>query len=141
MRPTSLASALTALCLMPTLAFADAAETAQDETCLACDKVSDGAAPEGASGAVLIERTLGEGEGETIVVTRGSAVRLILHAPAGTELHLHGYDLAAVSGPDALVVLSFRAEHLGRFPIEAHGAADVLGRKETVLAYIEVRPE
>lgn len=141
MHATKLAAALATLCLLSKLAFADSDETEQDPTRHAHDPVSGATPAAGASDTILIERTLGEGPGETIVITQGSAVRLVLHAPAGTELHLHGYDLAGVSGPEAPVVLSFRAEHLGRFAIEAHGIEDVLGRKETTLAYIEVRSE
>lgn len=95
----------------------------------------------GAFAGTVIERSLGEGKAETIVVPRGAAVRLVLHAPAGTELHLHGYDLTGTAGPDAPVIMTFDAHHLGRFPIEAHGIDDVLGRAEKALAYVEVRPE
>lgn len=37
--------------------------------------------------------------------------------------------------------MTFRADHVGSFPIEAHGVKDVLGHTDRVLAYIEVRPE
>jgi hypothetical protein len=141
MHAIKLAAALAALCLLSKLASADSAVTEHHPTGHAHDPVSDATPATGASDTILIERVLGEGSSETIVVPQGSAVRLVLHAPAGTELHLHGYDLAGVSGPEAPVVWSFRAEHLGRFSIEAHGIEDVLGRKETALAYIEVRSE
>jgi hypothetical protein len=95
----------------------------------------------GALKATVIERTLGKGPADTIVVTQGAAIRLVLHAPAGAELHLHGYDLTGTAGPDAPVIMTFDAHHLGRFPIEAHGIDDLLGRAEKVLAYVEVRPE
>lgn len=42
----------------------------------------------------------------------------------------------------APVIMTFRADHAGRFPIEAHGTqADALGRTDSGLAYLEVRPE
>ncbi|SFU98305.1 hypothetical protein [Halomonas korlensis] len=91
--------------------------------------------------ATVIERTLGDGPTGTIVVSQGARVRLVLHAPADTELHLHGYDLGGTTANAAPVVMSFRADHVGRFPIEAHGVKDLLGRTDRVLAYIEVRPE
>lgn len=90
---------------------------------------------------IVIERSLGEGANETIVVPQDAQVRLVLHAPAGMELHLHGYDLVGTAGRAAPVVLTFRAEHAGRFPIEAHGDHGLLGHGERALAYIEVRPE
>lgn len=90
---------------------------------------------------IAIERTLGDGPAETIRISRGAAVRLVLHDPAGTELHLHGYDLSGTASDGAPVVMRFKADHTGRFPIEAHGIEDLLGRADRALAYIEVRPE
>lgn len=89
----------------------------------------------------VIERTLGQGPSQTIVVIEGTEIRLILHASAGMELHLHGYDLIGTAEGDTPVVMTFRADHAGRFPIEAHGDHGVLGHGERALAYIEVRPE
>jgi hypothetical protein len=37
--------------------------------------------------------------------------------------------------------MTFHADHPGRYPIEAHGVQDVLGRTDKALAYLEVRPE
>lgn len=94
------------------------------------------------SGVTVIERTLGEDPAETIVVSQGTTVRLVLHAPAGLELHLHGYNLSGSSADGAPVIMTFRADYAGRFPIEAHGTqADALGRTDSGLAYLEVRPE
>jgi FtsP/CotA-like multicopper oxidase with cupredoxin domain len=95
----------------------------------------------GAFEGMVVERTLGNGPPETITVRQGISVRLVLHAPEGTELHLHGYDLAGTAGAGAPVVMTFHASHVGRFAIEAHGIADALGRSEKALAYVEVRPE
>lgn len=91
--------------------------------------------------ATVIERTLGDGPAETIVVSQGTTVRLVLHAPAGTRLHLHGYELAGTATEASPVVMTLHADHAGRFPIEAHGVQDVLGRTDKALAYLEVRPE
>ena len=94
----------------------------------------------GRSEIIMIERTLGGGPAETIVVSQGATVRLVLHARAGTELHLHGYDLAGTAIDGSPVMMTFHAAHSGRFSIEAHGVQDALGRTEKVLAYLEVRP-
>lgn len=95
----------------------------------------------GVPGAVVVERTLGAGPAETLAVQRGADVRLILHVPEGTELHLHGYDLSGTAVGGGPVVMTFHAAHAGRFAIEAHGGEDLLGRAERALAYVEVRPE
>ncbi len=99
--------------------------------------------PEGAASSeeMVIERVLTDGPAETIMIRQGTTVRLILHVPTGVELHLHGYDLAETATGEAPVVMTFRADHAGRFPIEAHGVEDVLGRSDRALAYVEVRPE
>lgn len=95
----------------------------------------------GSSEATVIERTLGDGPSETIVVGQGATIRLVLHAAAGTQVHLHGYDLAGTATDESPVVMTFHAHRPGRYPIEAHGVQDVLGRTNKALAYIEVRPE
>jgi hypothetical protein len=89
----------------------------------------------------VIERTLGRDDAETIIVTRGANIRLIFHSEAETELHLHGYDLVGVAGPETPAVFAFEAAHTGRFAIVAHDDGSLLGRKEVALAYIEVRSE
>jgi hypothetical protein len=127
-------AALACLCLTWMAAHADPVE-------------SEGAAPPEAAreaaafDGTVIERTFGEGPVETIAVRQGAVIRLILHAPAGAELHLHGYDAGGVADEKAPVILTFRADQLGRFPIEAHLHGDLLGRSHRALAYIEVRPE
>jgi hypothetical protein len=90
---------------------------------------------------VEIEHTLTEGSAETFNVVLGSEVHFVLHAKTELELHLHGYDLSATTAPGVPAVFSFRAEHAGRFAIEAHGLQDVLGRTDQAVAYIEVRYE
>jgi hypothetical protein len=91
--------------------------------------------------STVIERTLGDGPAETIVVSQGVTVRLVLHAPAGTQLHLHGYDLVGTATEASPVILILQADHPGRYPIEAHGVEDVLGRTDRALTYLEIRPE
>lgn len=143
MHPTMVAAALTVAMLLSMPAIAGSAEPlpVQGNASHAHRTASDSDPAARALEGVTIERTLGDGLGETIIVRQGAAVRLVLHAPAGTELHMHGYDLAGTAGRDMPVVMTFSAHRLGRFPIEVHGIEDVLGRKEKVLAYIEVRAE
>ena len=95
----------------------------------------------GSAEVTVIERTLGDGPAETIVVRQGTTVRLVLHAPGGTQLHLHGYELAGTATAASPVVMTFHADHAGRYPIEAHGVQDVLGRTDKALAYLEIWPE
>ena len=89
----------------------------------------------------LIRRTLSEGNVETITVTQGVLVRLILTSKIEAELHLHGYDLVEDAGPETPAIFTFDAAHTGRFAIVSHGDDSLLGRKEIAVAYIEVRPE
>lgn len=119
-------------------------DAARHEPADEADNVSEAqvsAANTGEFEGLVIERTLGGDTSETIIVARGAAVRLILHAPVGTELHLHGYDLSGTAAGGAPIIMTFDADHLGRFPIEAHGVADLLGRTDRALAYVEVRSE
>lgn len=76
----------------------------------------------------------------TIRVPEGARVRLELTTDAPSELHLHGYDLERMAGPQSPAVFTFVADYTGRFAIVAHGAHGLLGR-EKALAYLEVRPE
>lgn len=78
---------------------------------------------------------------QVISIPLGSNVQLRLTTPEPTELHLHGYDLSVAAGPQMVAVMTFHAEHAGRFAIVSHGGDDLLGRGEKSLAYIEVVPE
>ncbi|MDU8946231.1 hypothetical protein [Ovoidimarina sediminis] len=89
----------------------------------------------------LVRRTLSDGNAETIIVTQGVLVRLILTSKIETELHVHGYDLVGVAGPETPAIFTFDAAHTGRFAIVSHGDHSLLGRREIAVAYIEVRPE
>lgn len=79
------------------------------------------------------------GETPVLVLTQGRTYRVSIHGPSPVELHLHGYDLTARAMPEAPAQFVFKAEHSGRFPIEAHGADDLLGRNSRPVAFIEVR--
>ena len=94
----------------------------------------------GTTDRIVIERRLTE-LAEVISIPQGSVVQLRLTTPGPTELHLHGYDLSVVAGPDTVAVMTFHAEHAGRFAIVSHSGDDLLGRAEKPLAYIEVAPE
>lgn len=133
-RATTLLSAL----LLCAPVAAGAHEGAHADT----DKSADQSAHQGAATVdKVIERRLGQGPAETIVLPQGAAIRLVLHVSAGIELHLHGYDLTAEADGEAPVIMTFQADRLGRFAIEAHGVKDALGRSHKAFAYIEVRPE
>lgn len=92
------------------------------------------------TGAQIVEM-LTLDEVKTIEVSKGTDVRLVLHAENPLELHLHGYDLIARAAPGSPAVFTFRADRSGRFPLEAHGIEDLLGRKDRALAFVEVRKE
>ena len=89
---------------------------------------------------VVIERLLTEAA-VVISVSLGSFVQLRLTTPEPSELHFHGYDISAAAGPQTVALMTFHAEHSGRFPIVSHTGDDLLGRAEKTLAYIEVLPE
>ena len=89
---------------------------------------------------IVIERRLNK-DPVVISVPHGSHIQLRLTTPELTELHLHGYDLSANAGPQTEAVMTFHAEHAGRFAIVSHGGHDLLGRSEKALTYIEVLPE
>jgi hypothetical protein len=69
-------------------------------------------------------------------VERGTRVNLTVHGAGENQLHLHGYDISFASIP---ALASFDAEHAGRFALEMHTEADLLGRSERTILYIEVR--
>lgn len=95
----------------------------------------------GAFAGEEISETLALDNVKTIRVTQGAEIRLILHANEALELHFHGYDLSAEATPESPAIFTFHAYHAGRFPIEAHGIKDALGRKDKALVFVEVRTE
>ena len=140
MRRTRVAATLMATVLVSATANAGPGQGETQHEHAPAPSEASSQAGDGFAGTI-IERRLAEGPAETIVVAQGSAIRLVLHAPGGSELHLHGYDLHGTARAGLPVILTFEAVHLGRFPIEAHGLTDVLGRTGRVLAYLEVRRE
>jgi hypothetical protein len=64
-------------------------------------------------------------------VTLGDRVRLIVRTDAGTELHLHGYDIDRMVDPGTPVRIDFKATIPGRFELELHDP-DVLLAELTV---------
>ena len=94
-----------------------------------------------ASEPMVVEMTLDGKRAKVITVRQGARVRLLLRTTTVTDLHLHGYDLTAHAGPHEPALFEFEARHAGRFSIGTHGGKDLLGRREAVLAYVEVRPE
>ena len=89
---------------------------------------------------LLIERTLGDGDAETVTAPVGRTVRLVLHVLAPTELHLHGYDMTATARPGGPAAFEFKAQHAGRFAVVKHGAEGILGGRERAVIYLEVHP-
>ena len=90
--------------------------------------------------SIVIKRRLNE-VAKVISIPHGSHLQLRLTTPELTELHLHGYDLSANAGPQTEAVMTFHAEHVGRFAIVSHDGHDLLGRSEKALAYVEVLPK
>lgn len=92
----------------------------------------------------LIRIDTGTGSLPTVAIAKGESVRLEVQTHTSGEFHLHGYDIVGVSGRDRVAVFVFTAAHTGRFAIvghsHSHGGKDLLGRKETSVAYVEVRP-
>jgi hypothetical protein len=64
-------------------------------------------------------------------VAKGDLVRLIVRTDAGTELHLHGYDIDRAVVPGTPVRMDFKATIPGRFELELHDP-DVLLAELTV---------
>jgi len=89
---------------------------------------------------IVIERQLTDAA-VVISIPLGSHVQLHLSTPEPTKLYFDAYDLSAIAGPHTVAVMTFHAEHAGRFPIVSHGGVDLLGRAEKTRAYIEVLPE
>lgn len=89
--------------------------------------------------AIEIAYSPGE-RARTYNVAQGTRVRLILTTHEPVDLHLHGYDIVAKAIPRAPAIITFHAEHAGRFALVVHRQGDLLGRDETAVAHIEVEP-
>ena len=80
--------------------------------------------------------TVADGEeAPTAQVSRGDLVVVRWNVDTPMDMHLHGYDVAAVAAPFTNMTMVFFAEFAGRFPVEAHGG----GGDRSVL-FIEVLP-
>lgn len=66
-------------------------------------------------------------------VKKGRTVRFVIRTNAGTEIHLHGYDIEKTPKKGVPTVLQFVAKLPGRFELELH-------RPDVLLAQLTVRP-
>jgi hypothetical protein len=66
-------------------------------------------------------------------VKKGRSVRLVIRSDAGTEVHLHGYDIEKKLTPGKPLVIQFVARIPGRFELELH-------HPDVLLADLTVKP-
>jgi len=66
-------------------------------------------------------------------VKKGSTVRFVVRTNAGTEIHLHGYDIDKTPRKGVPTVIQFVAKVPGRFELELH-------QPDALLAQLTVRP-
>lgn len=66
-------------------------------------------------------------------VKKGRTIRFVIRTNAGTEIHLHGYDIEKVPRKGAPTLLQFVAKIPGRFELELH-------HPDVLLAQLTVRP-
>jgi len=66
-------------------------------------------------------------------VKKGRTVRFVIRTNAGTEVHLHGYDIEKTPKKGAPTVIQFVAKVPGRFELELH-------HPDALLAQLTVRP-
>jgi len=66
-------------------------------------------------------------------VKKGRTVRFVIRTNAGTEIHLHGYDIEKTPKQGAPTVIQFVAKVPGRFELELH-------HPDALLAQLTVRP-
>jgi len=66
-------------------------------------------------------------------VKKGRTVRFVIRTNAGTELHLHGYDIEKTPRKGTPTVMQFVAKIPGRFELELH-------HPDALLAQLTVRP-
>lgn len=64
-------------------------------------------------------------------VKKGRLVRFVIRTDAGTEVHLHGYEIQRVPVKGKATVIQFTARLQGRFELELH-SPDVLLAELTV---------
>ena len=66
-------------------------------------------------------------------VKKGRVVRFVIHTDAGTEIHLHGYDIDRTPKQGKATVIQFTAKLPGRFELELHSP-------DALLADLTVQP-
>ena len=66
-------------------------------------------------------------------VKKGQTVRFVIRTNAGTEIHLHGYDIEKKPRKGVPTVIQFVAKIPGRFELELH-------HPDALLAQLTVRP-
>ena len=66
-------------------------------------------------------------------VKKGRLVRFVIRTNAGTEVHLHGYDIEKTPKKGVPTVIQFVAKLPGRFELELH-------HPDALLAQLTVRP-
>lgn len=97
-------------------------------------------APAPAPAVARLELQIAEGrllgEPQSYRLSQGAQVELQLRSDRAGELHLHGYDLEAKVQAGLPALLSFRADHAGRFEMELHSKAGHID-----LGALEVQPQ
>ena len=66
-------------------------------------------------------------------VKKGRTIRFVIRTNAGTEVHLHGYDIETTPRKGVPTVIQFVAKIPGRFELELH-------HPDALLAQLTVRP-
>ena len=66
-------------------------------------------------------------------VKKGRTVRFVIRTNAGTDVHLHGYDIEKTPKKGVPTVMQFVAKIPGRFELELH-------HPDALLAQLTVRP-
>jgi hypothetical protein len=66
-------------------------------------------------------------------VEKGQTVRFVIRTNAGTEIHLHGYNIEKKPRKEVPTVIQFVARVPGRFELELH-------HPDALLAQLTVRP-
>ena len=82
---------------------------------------------------IVVEQGRPKGGIKRPVIEKGEPVRIVIRTDAGSEVHLHGYDIERSVRPGQPTVLAFRATIPGRFELELHDP-------DALLAELEVRP-
>ncbi len=79
-----------------------------------------------------------QGGVQSIRVSKGDRVRIVVSADAADTLHLHGYDIEQEAEPGKPAVFAFTANLEGVYELESHTAEDA--GLEPVVARLAVEP-